>query len=260
MVRHRRTITAFAALILVLGAPCGADEDPLIVHPVRTVALDLGNYYLDRSNLLRLGIGIAADAVPANTNLDRWIRDKYQEDIRSKGTDDAAKVAKVPGTALVTVPVFVGAYGAGYLLHNETVTEWSQRSFRATLVGTPALLFLQEAIGSGRPEDGNSHWRPFHSSHGASGHAYIGAVPFITAAEMTEATYGKVLFFALSTLPALSRINDDVHYFSQAAIGWYLAYLSCRVVSRGNADPAGETRIGITPVAGGTAVTVHRVF
>ncbi len=260
MGRLRRAIIAFAALIPVLATPCRADEDPLIVHPVRTVALDLRNYYLDCSNLLRLGIGIAADAVPANTNLDRWIRDKYQEDIRSKGTDEAAKVAKVPGTALVTVPVFVGAYGAGYLLRNKTVTEWSQRSFRATLAGTPALLILQNAIGSVRPEDGDSHWRPFKSSHGASGHAYIGAVPFITAAEMTEATYGKALFFALSTLPGLSRINDDVHYFSQAALGWYLAYLSCRVVSHGNVASGGETRIGIAPVAGGMAVAVHRVF
>ncbi len=260
MGRHRRAIVAFAALILVLGTQCRADEDPLIVHPVRTVALDLRNYYLDSSNLLRLGIGIAADAVPANTNLDRWIRDKYQGNIRSKGTDDAAKAAKVPGTALVTVPVYVGAYGAGYLLHNETITEWSQRSFRATLVGTPALLILQNAIGSERPEDGDSHWKPFQSSHGASGHAYIGSVPFITAAEMTETTYGKALFYALSTLPGLSRINDDVHYFSQAALGWYLAYLSCRVVSHGNVDPRAETRIGIAPVAGGTAVTVRRVF
>lgn len=260
MGRPHQAIVAFASLILVFGAPCRADEDPLIAHPVRTVALDLKNYYLESSNLLRLGIGIAADAVPANTNVDRWIRDKYREDLRSRGTDDAAKVAKVPGTALVTVPVYAGAYGAGYLLGSETLTEWSQRSARATLVGTPALLILQEAIGSGRPEDGNSHWKPFHSSHGVSGHAYIGAVPFVTAAEMSEAPYGKGLFFALSALPGLSRINDDAHYFSQAALGWYLAYLSCRVVSKGNPESVGHAQFGIAPVAGGAAITVHRIF
>ncbi len=232
----------------------------MIAHPVRTVALDVRNYYLDSSNLLRLGIGIAADAVPANTNLDRWIRDRYQGDIRSKGTDDIAKVAKVPGTALVTVPVFAGAYGAGFLLRNGTITEWSQRSFRATLVGTPALLVLQEAIGSDRPEDGNSHWRPFHSGHGVSGHAYIGAIPFITAAEMSESPYWRVSFLALSTLPGLSRINDNAHYFSQAALGWYLAYLGCRVVSKGNTAAVGRSRFGIAPLAGGMAITVQRMF
>ncbi len=230
------------------------------MHPVRTVVLDIRNYYLESSNLVRLGIGIATDAVPANTNLDRWIRDRYQDRLRSQATDDVAKVAKVPGTALVTVPVFAAAYGAGYLLRTPTITDWSQRSFRATLVGAPALLILQKGIGSDRPEDGNSHWRPLNSSHGVSGHAYIGAVPFVTAAEMTDSTYGQALFFALSALPGLSRINDDAHYLSQAALGWYLAYLSCRVVSRGNVDPAGATQIGIAPVAGGAAVTVHQAF
>ncbi len=260
MGRAYHAIIAFAVPILFLGAPCHADEAPLVPHPVRTVALDFRNYYSDSSNLLSLGIGIAADAVPANTNIDRWFRDKYQGNFRSKGTDDAAKVAKVPGTALVTIPVFAGAYGAGVLLGNKTITEWSQRSFRATLVGTPALLILQEGIGSDRPEVGNSHWRPFHSSHGVSGHAYIGAVPFVTAAEMSETPYGKGLFLALSVLPGLSRINDDAHYFSQAALGWYLAYLSCQVVSKGNAELVGHTRFKIAPVAGGMAITVRRIF
>ncbi len=258
--RLRRAILALPAVVLVLATPCHAGEDPLAAHPVRTVALDIRNYYLDSSNLLRLGIGIAADAVPANTNLDRWVRDKYQGNIRSEGTDDAAKVVKVAGTALVTVPVYIGAYGAGYLFRTPTVTEWSQRSFRATLVGTPALLILQEAIGSDRPEDGNSHWKPFHSSHGVSGHAYIGAVPFITAAEMTETPYGKALFFAMSTLPGLSRINDDAHYFSQAALGWYLAYLGCRVVSKGNAAAVERAQFGIAPLPGGMALTMRRIF
>jgi len=260
MSRLSRAAVVSAALLVFPATLCLAGEDPMISHPVKTVLLDFGNYYLAPSSLLRLGIGVAVDAVPANTNADRWIRDKYQEDVRSKGTDDVAKVAKVPGTALVTIPVYVGAYGAGYLFRNATITDWSQRSARATLVGTPALLILQGAIGSGRPEDGNSHWKPFHGSHGVSGHAYIGAVPFVTAAEMSGNPYRKGLFFALSTLTGLSRINDDAHYFSQAALGWYLAYLSCRAVSRGIAETAGQTQFGVVPVAGGAAVTVHRVF
>lgn len=260
MGRFPRATVVSAVLVLVLGAPCRAEEAALISHPIRTITLDAKRYYLAPSNLLRLGLGIAVDAVPANTNFDRWVRDKYQDDIRSSGTDDVAKAVKVPGSALVTVPVYVGAYGAGYLLHNATMKDWSQRSFRATVVGAPALLVLQEALGSDRPEDGSSHWQPFRTSHGVSGHAYIGAVPLITAAEMSESPYLKGLFFALSTLPGLSRINDNAHYFSQAALGWYLAYLSCRVVSGGEKGPAGSTEVGIAPLPGGLALTVHRVF
>ncbi len=249
-----------AALLLVPGTPGFAGEDPLVSDPVGTVVLDAKNFYLAPSNLIDLGIGIAAAAVPANTNVDRWVRVKYQEKVRSGGTDDVAKVAKVPGTAYVTIPVYVGAYGAGRLFGNPTIGEWSQRSFRATVVGAPALLVLQEAIGSERPADGSSHWKPFNSSNGVSGHAYIGAVPFVTAAGMSDSPYMKGLFYGLSALPGLSRINDDMHYLSQAALGWYLAYLSCGVVSKGNAEAVGRTRIGVAPLPGGAAITVQREF
>lgn len=255
-----RAAAASAALILLLGTTCQAGEDRLISDPVGTVVLDAKNFYLAPSNLLRLGIGIAAAAVPANTNADHWIRDRYQEHVRSGGTDDVAKVAKIPGTAWVNIPVYAGAYGAGRLIGSPALLEWSQRSFRATVVGTPAVLVLQEAIGSGRPADGSSHWKPFHNGEGVSGHAYIGAIPFITAAGMSDTPYLKGVFFALSALPGLSRFNDDKHYFSQAALGWYLAYLSCEVISNGSAEAPRRTTFGIAPLPGGMVITMHRVF
>ncbi len=255
-----RAAAVAALLLLIAGTACPAEEDPLISHPVGTVLLDARNFYLSSSNMLRLGIGIAAAAVPANTNVDRWIRDKFQEEVRSGGTDDAAKVAKVPGTAYVTIPVYAGAYGIGYLVGNPTAGDWAQRSLRATVVGAPALLVLQAAIGSERPTDGSSHWKPFNSSNGVSGHAYIGAVPFVTAAGMSDSPYLKGLFYTLSALPGLSRINDDMHYFSQAALGWYLAWLSCEVVAKGKDEAVGRTQLGLAPLPGGMAVTVRRVF
>ncbi len=260
MGRFGRATVLSAVLLLVFGAPCRAEEAALISHPVRTVVLDAKHFYLAPSNMIRLGLGVAADAVPANTNLDRWIRDKYQDDIRSGGTDDIAKAAKLPGNVFFAVPLYVGAYGAGYWLENAALKEWSQRSFRATVVGAPALLVLGTAIGSDRPRDGSSHWQPFRTSEGVSGHAYVGAVPLITAAEMSENPYWKGLFFALSALPGLSRINDNEHYLSQVALGWYLAYLSCKVVSVGETGPSGGTKIGIAPLPGGLALMVHRVF
>jgi hypothetical protein len=260
MRRVFRVTILLIPFFLAPGAPCFPGDTTAVRIAVETVTADFESFYLGKSNLVRLGIGIAADTVPANTNADRWIRDKYQQNLRSGGTDDVARVAKVPGTALVAVPVTIGAYGAGYLLRNPTIREWSQRSFRATIVGAPSLLILQSAIGSHRPEDGNSHWNPFHTSHGVSGHAYLGAVPFITAAEMSESPYRKGLFLALSTLPGLSRINDNEHYFSQTALGWYLAYLGCKVVATRDKDPGTHAQFEVAPLPGGMAVTVYRVF
>ncbi|GHT13075.1 hypothetical protein FACS1894170_08630 [Planctomycetales bacterium] len=78
---------------------------------------------------------------------------------------------------------------------------------------------------------GDSYWHPFQNSHGISGHAFIGAVPFMTAAQMTDRPVVKGLFYTMSTFCAWSRIKDDAHYLSQALLGWYLAYLSVRSVS-----------------------------
>ncbi len=223
---------------------------------------DIRNFYLDRENLTRLGIGVAGAAVFANTGMDRYIRNKYQDDLRSHRTDEATKIFNISGTALVlvTVPVYIGTYGAGMLLHNRTMEEWARKSLRATVVGGPALMFLATATGGDRPTEGNSHWKPFHNFHGVSGHAYIGAVPFITAAKMSENLYQKALLYGLSTFTGLSRINDDKHYFSQVALGWYLAYLSCAVVEKGTDRQEGRVHVQLAPVPKGLAVTVQKRF
>jgi hypothetical protein len=255
-----RLLSGLLLLLLPLFSVCRAEEILSAGRAVDIVKTDFGNFYLDRPNQIRLGIGIAVHGLFANTNMDRYIRDRYQENIRSDGTDRAAKIARVPGEVLVAMPVYIGIYGAGGLLPNPTIRDWAQKSFRATVVGAPALAFLALAIGSDRPTDGDSKWRPFHGSHGVSGHAFFGGVPFITAAKMTENPYHKGVFYGLSTFAGLSRINDDLHYFSQAALGWYLAYLSCDVVLNTDKGRKGKTDIAFVPVGMGFAVAFRRDF
>ena len=249
-------------LLLPLGHRCIAADNGAISRGYEAVTTDLGNFYLDRENLTRLGIGVAGAAVFANTGMDRYIRNKYQDRVRSHETDEATKIFNISGTALVlvTVPVYAGTYGAGLLLHNPTMEEWAQKALRATIVGGPALVFLATATGGDRPTEGNSHWKPFKNFHGVSGHAYIGAVPFITAAKMSENPYQKAIFYGLSTFTGLSRINDDKHYFSQAALGWYLAYLSCAVVEKGTDRQEGRMHVQLAPVPKGIAVTVQKRY
>jgi len=249
-------------LLLPLGHRCVAEDNGAISRGYEAVKTDFGNFYLDRANLTRLGIGVAVAAVFANTGMDQYIRDKYQSSTRSHVTDQATKIFNISGTelVLVTVPVYIGTYGAGLWLHNPTMEEWAQKSLRATVVGGPALVFLATATGGDRPTEGDSHWKPFQNIHGVSGHAYIGAVPFITAAKMSENPYQKALFYGLSTFTGLSRINDDEHYFSQVALGWYLAYLSCAVVAKGSDRQEGRTQVQLAPVPKGIAITVQKRY
>src|SRR4030043_2240417 len=165
-----------AVWLLPLGHRCVAEDNGAISRSIEAVKTDFGNFYLDRANLTKLGIGVAGAAVFANTGMDRYIRNKYQDDLRSKETNEATKIFNMSGTALVliTVPVYIGTYGAGLWLPNSTMEEWAQKSFRATRVGGPALLFLATAIGADRPAEGDSHLKPFQNIHGVSGHASIG--------------------------------------------------------------------------------------
>jgi hypothetical protein len=217
---------------------------------------DYKNFYLSKNSLIQLGIGIGCAGILANTSMDGDIQEFYQDDVRSDATDDLSKVLKVPGEFFITPPVLLGTY---LLFKESSAGEWASKSLRALIVGAPAGLLLQRVTGASRPSEGDSKWRPFHDANGLSGHAFIGAVPFITAAKMNENPYMKGLLYGLSFLPGLSRINDNQHYFSQSALGWYLAYLSCNAVEKTNIR--NETKFAILPFSNrGLLITINRSF
>lgn len=217
-----------------------------------TVVRDYENYY-SVENMEFLSAGFAVAALLANTNADEALRGVWQENVRDAGTDEYFEVLHAPkflGEGLYAIPVYAAVAAAGRLLDGYPWTrvggEWGERSFRALLVGTPPLLAAQILSGASRPgeSDHGSNWSPLSDENGASGHAFMGAVPLITAAQMTDRPFLKAAFYAASILPGLSRINDDAHYTSQVALGWWLAYLACNSV---NATQRGESRVTIFP-------------
>jgi hypothetical protein len=105
-------------------------------------------------------------------------------------------------------------------------------------VGEPALILLQKATGASRPEEmRGSRWEPFSDDNGVSGHSFIGAIPFLSAASMTDRWYLRYPLIIASMLPAWARFHKDDHYFSQSLAGWWLAYRSVESVS-GSLDPS----------------------
>jgi membrane-associated phospholipid phosphatase len=111
-------------------------------------------------------------------------------------------------------------------------------------------------LGPERPNDIPGHysgWQPFEGAHGASGHAFVGAVPLITAANMTDNWLLKGGLYFASTVVGWSRINDDRHYLSQVCLGWYLGYLAARAV---NDTQTEDTRYSVMPMLDGDGVGV----
>ncbi len=208
------------------GVCCGVREN---------IFEDHRNYY-DRGTMAKLAYGLVLGSVLANTSLDQDVQDWYQDDVRSPDTDDFAQFWKTFGEGHIFIPAFACLAVAGRMVADRpllgTAGEFSARTTRAYLVGAPPMLFMQFMLGASRPgETGHSsHWDPFQDTNSVSGHAFVGAVPFITAARMTDNVLLKSGLYTCSTLTGFSRINDDQHYLSQVILGWWMAYLACEAV------------------------------
>ncbi|RMD69168.1 MAG: hypothetical protein D6819_07630 [Gammaproteobacteria bacterium] len=218
---------------LLLQVAHGDDRTPL-----ETVKNDYRSFYA-KERLLRLGIGFGLGAIAANTSMDQDFQEWYQDHVRGSGTDDFADAAKNLGEGKYLIPLSLLASGLGVIDEGSPIGAWGTHTLRSYLTGGPALLLMQRATGGSRPGERKdaSHWRPFRDNNGVSGHAFIGAVPFLTVARMHPG--GPVAWgaYLASAAAAWSRINDDAHFLSQAALGWYMAWESVDAVFDADEKP-----------------------
>jgi hypothetical protein len=213
-------------------------------------------------NLALVGLGVAVAAPLANTDADQSIRLWYQNHVRHRGMDPVANAVNYAGDFWVLVPVGLEAAALGGCAGEDWATdggicEWSNRCLRAAAVGYPTVIALFVALGGHRPDKDDSSWHPFQDVHGVSGHAFIGAIPFLTAASMTDDPLLQVPLVLGSTLTGWSRIHLDRHYFSQVCLGWWLAYLSVRSVNGTQADRAASLSLSPTVGPDGAGVLLH---
>lgn len=229
------------------------------------ICSDHAEFYSTRG-LLGLAGGVGAAALMANTGFDEQLaRDSYMDSIVLAPSDEFYEALHEPkflGEGRYTVPVFAAAALAEPLIAElplgAETAEWGRRSLRTLLVGAPPMLALQVLTGGGRPSETveNSEWQPLDDNNGVSGHAFMGAIPFISAAKMTDKVWLKGGLYAASTLPAISRVNDDDHYVSQVFLGWWLAYLAESAIDR-TYDPDSHHHFVAYPQANGIGVGVE---
>jgi hypothetical protein len=221
---------------------------------------DYRHYYTTR-NLGALALGFAIAAPLANTDADLSIRRWYQRKVRGETTDEYAQVMNYAGQFWVIVPIglefaaLMGNADENYPF-DHSLWEWSNRSLRAMAVGAPPMMVMYVVLGSSRPDRNNSHWHPFQDVHGVSGHTFVGAVPFLTAAAMTDNPLYQYPLVLGSFLTGWSRINNDRHFFSQVLLGWWMACAAVHSVNETQAERRSYT-IGPTWLEDGPGVAVH---
>ncbi|MCH9621855.1 MAG: hypothetical protein S4CHLAM20_12830 [Chlamydiia bacterium] len=212
------------------------------------------NFY-SKDTLFTIGVGLMVADIMANSPIDQSIQDWYQDDIRTEGTDDFSRFVKKFGSNKPLGILYASAFSLGFVFKETVVGEFlydfSLYALRSTLVGLPVLVTGQVVLGADRPnQNTTSAWQPFHNDHGISGHAYMGAIPFITLANMSSVLPLKVIFYIMSTFTGISRINDNSHYPSQVLLGWLLAYTACNAI----------TKTSLTFEADGTKISLGYKF
>ena len=170
---------------------------------------DYKNFYLSE-NLLYVGLAVGLAAPIANTPADQNLSTWYQRQAASStGANNTALFFKGFGEYKYAIPGYLALSAAGNLFPEDLrctiLGEFGDRGWRALAVGAPMVGILQVGLGSDRPSAQDSHWHPFQSSHGVSGHAFVGAVPFLTAASMTDCQALQALLVVGSFAPSWSK-------------------------------------------------------
>ena len=199
---------------------------------------------------LCLAFGIAATF--AGSDRDDDIQDWYQEHVRNSTTNKISTISKNFGNGWYIIPLSLASAAVVTILPegqtSSAIGTFGERSVRAIAVGGPAVVLMQYVTGAARPSQpgDNSSWEPFKSTHGVSGHAFIGAIPFLTLASMyDEEWYIKYTLYVASTLAGLSRINDQQHYPSQVALGWYMAWEATQSIKERDQE---DHRLSVVPL------------
>lgn len=243
-------------------APWAGHRFPRLSRAGFKIMHDYGNFYRPE-NLVCLTAAFGAGAIMANTGFDTTMQNAWQEGVRPTGLGTFFSGTNDIGDGWYALPIFGTAAVAGLIFEanpaGDIVGEWGARSLRMFVVGAPPLYALQWATGASRPDEtsAGSDWKPFDDSNGVSGHAFIGAIPFLAAADMVESPLLKGTLYVCSTFVGFARMTENAHYPSQVFLGWYLAWASARAVDATEMQFAGfDVSVVPLPMAdlGGMAV------
>jgi membrane-associated phospholipid phosphatase len=198
---------------------------------------DYRNFY-SCDSLVCLTAAFGAGALMANTGFDTTMQSAWQTSVEPTDLGTFFTGCKDIGEGRYALGVFGIAAITGLALEGrpggDVLGEWGSRSLRMFIVGAPPVYVFQLATGASRPleeSSAGSQWKPFTDDNGVSGHAFVGAIPFLAAADMVENPVAKGALYVCSTFVGFSRMTTDSHFPSQVFLGWYLAWASSRAVS-----------------------------
>ena len=159
------------------------------------------------------------------SGFDEAVTRRHDRQVRSAVSDRVARVGYELGNRpWFLVWLLVAAVDAW--VRSGPFSRWGRAIFEAMVVGLPTLWVVQRGLGADRPsaDAPTPAWQPLRTDHAASGHAFIGAVPWLNAARAAGLHRWRPLLLGASALAGWSRLNDRKHYLSQVWLGWFIAW------------------------------------
>lgn len=187
-------------------------------------------------------VAIALGGVGAMMLLDKPVQ-RFSQRHRSKTTDDIAGFFRQQGEAPYYAGISLGVLGLGVVTSNPGIRRAGGRLVASVAISALEMGVLKRLIGRSRPNEGVGAFafHPFTSLHDSVGVETRGAMPsgHVTAAfavatslaDDIKSPAAKVLLFTFASGTAFSRINDNRHWLSDAAVGALLGITTAKVIS-----------------------------
>jgi membrane-associated phospholipid phosphatase len=160
---------------------------------------------------------------------------RFVQDNRSDTGDDIARVSRQFGQPEVYVTIGVGVFAAGLVLENPAVRKAGIRINSSLAMAGVVVTAAKALAGRSRPSHEGSDaedFNPFSGNTSApSGHA---AMAFALATSLGEEIHNRWASAGLYTVAAAtawSRVNDNVHWFSDVAAGAVVGIVAAKFMN-----------------------------
>lgn len=152
---------------------------------------------------------------------------------RSNTSDDVATFFRHMGQPEVYGTLSLGLIGAGLIGHRPNLTRAGGRLVTSIVLTAAEFEAIKRLTGRARPDSGLGafHFDPLsHSESFPSGHVSVAFTLAASLADDIHRPWATVGLYTLASGTAYSRLNDNRHWLSDAALGAALGVTTAKLV------------------------------
>jgi hypothetical protein len=182
---------------------------------------------------------------------------RFAQDERTDTGDDIARVTRQFGQPEVYATVGLGVLATGLATGDEGVRDAGIRISSSLAMAGVVVTVAKLVAGRSRPSREGSDaedFSPFSGNTSApSGHAAMAFALAASVGEELHSPWASAGLYTLAAATAWSRVNDNVHWFSDVVAGAAVGIVSARFMN-GKLSIFGIRPPHLRPVRGGVAI------